>query len=167
MNHGTTPSSGQVIYPFSQAADLLRSPPTPVSTGHLVLFSAGKVAGTCSWPHSPLSSVEVKNKWSYTSSFTYVFMAWYLIKLMDNTVFIVSGLINVLISSNRPRRSATEDSAVCCEQQQTKQYKRMVLNVNEGATMHQQLCFHRLIELRDCLYESQFFVSRHEPFALC
>ena len=49
MNHCATPSSGQVIfYLLSHAADLLRSPPTPVSTGYLVLFSAVKVAGTCS-----------------------------------------------------------------------------------------------------------------------
>jgi len=68
-------------------------------------------------------------------------MTWYLIKLMDNTVFIVSDLINVLIPANRPRLSATEDSAVCFGQQQTKhvtalQCKRMVLNVNAGAAKH-------------------------------
>jgi len=37
------------------------------------------------WPgrvanHSPSSSAEIKNAWSYTSTSTYVFMAWYLVK---------------------------------------------------------------------------------------
>jgi hypothetical protein len=32
MNHGATPNSGQVIHLLSQAADLLRNPPTPVTT---------------------------------------------------------------------------------------------------------------------------------------
>lgn len=68
-------------------------------------------------------------------------MAWYLIKLKDNIEFVVSDLINVvLIPSNRPRRSPTEDNAACCEQQtkhvNTLRYKRMVSNVNAGVAMH-------------------------------
>jgi hypothetical protein len=35
--------------------------------------------------HSPPSSVEVKNIWSYTSTQPYVFMAWYLVKRKDFT----------------------------------------------------------------------------------
>jgi hypothetical protein len=34
--------------------------------------------------HSPPSSAEVKNTWSYTSTPTYVFMAWCLAKHRDN-----------------------------------------------------------------------------------
>jgi hypothetical protein len=30
--------------------------------------------------HSPASTAEVKNAWSYTSTPPYVFMAWYLVK---------------------------------------------------------------------------------------
>ena len=68
-------------------------------------------------------------------------MAWYLIKLKDNIDFIVSDLMNVvLIPTNRPRRSAAEDNAVCCEQQtkhvSTLQYKRIVSNVNAVAALH-------------------------------
>jgi hypothetical protein len=37
--------------------------------------------------HSPPSSAEVKNPWSYTSALQYVFMAWYLIKHRDNFTF--------------------------------------------------------------------------------
>jgi hypothetical protein len=34
--------------------------------------------------HSPPSSAEVKNSWSYTSTPQYVFMEWCLVKHMDN-----------------------------------------------------------------------------------
>jgi hypothetical protein len=37
--------------------------------------------------HSPPSSVEVKNAWSYTSTPQYVFMAWCLVKHRDNFTF--------------------------------------------------------------------------------
>jgi hypothetical protein len=37
--------------------------------------------------HSPPSSAEVKNAWSYTSSPPYVFMAWRLVKHRDNFTF--------------------------------------------------------------------------------
>jgi len=44
------------------------------------------------WPgheadHSPTSSTEVKNAWSYTSIRPYIFMVWYLYKLADNFTF--------------------------------------------------------------------------------
>jgi hypothetical protein len=38
--------------------------------------------------HSPPSSTEVKNAWSYTSSPQYVFMAWCLVKHMDRFTFV-------------------------------------------------------------------------------
>jgi hypothetical protein len=37
--------------------------------------------------HSPPSSAEVKNAWSYTSTPQYVFMAWCLVKQRDNFTF--------------------------------------------------------------------------------
>jgi hypothetical protein len=37
--------------------------------------------------HSPPSSAEVKNAWSYTSTPQYVFMAWCLVKHRDNFTF--------------------------------------------------------------------------------
>jgi hypothetical protein len=37
--------------------------------------------------HSPPSSAEVKNVWSYTSIPEYVFMAWCLVKHRDNFTF--------------------------------------------------------------------------------
>jgi hypothetical protein len=37
--------------------------------------------------HSPPSSTENKNAWSYTSTSQYVFMAWCLVKRRDNFTF--------------------------------------------------------------------------------
>jgi hypothetical protein len=37
--------------------------------------------------HSPPSSAEIKKAWTYTSTPLYVFLASYLIKLMDNLTF--------------------------------------------------------------------------------
>jgi hypothetical protein len=37
--------------------------------------------------HSPTSSAEVKNAWSYTSTPSYVFMTWYLVKHTDKFTF--------------------------------------------------------------------------------
>jgi hypothetical protein len=39
--------------------------------------------------HSPPSSAEVKNAWSYTSTPQYVFMAWCLVKHRDNFTFYI------------------------------------------------------------------------------
>jgi hypothetical protein len=38
--------------------------------------------------HSPPSSAEVKNAWSYTSTLQYVFMVWCLVTHGDNFTFI-------------------------------------------------------------------------------
>jgi hypothetical protein len=50
------------------------------------------------WPvreadHSPASSVEVENAWSYTCTHPYVFTAWYLFK--DRLVFIERYLVKL------------------------------------------------------------------------
>jgi hypothetical protein len=37
--------------------------------------------------HSPQSSAEVNNTWSYTSTHQYVFMAWLFVKQRDNFTF--------------------------------------------------------------------------------
>jgi hypothetical protein len=41
----------------------------------------------CETNHSPPSSVEVKNEWSYTSTPQYVFMAWYFVKHRHTSTF--------------------------------------------------------------------------------
>jgi hypothetical protein len=48
--------------------------------------------------HSPPSSAEVKNTWSYTSTNTYVFMAWCLVKDRDKFALTFS-LVYVLFES--------------------------------------------------------------------
>jgi hypothetical protein len=41
--------------------------------------------------HSPLSSAEVKNAWSHTSTPHYAFMAWCLLKHKDNFTFTLAN----------------------------------------------------------------------------
>jgi hypothetical protein len=53
------------------------------------------------WPgreadHSPPTSVDVKNAWSYTSTPQYVFMAWCLVKHRDNFTFTLLLLYFIL-----------------------------------------------------------------------
>jgi hypothetical protein len=51
--------------------------------------------------HSPPSSAEVKNAWSYTSALPYVFMASYCLKLRDNFSFILAYLhLNLIMSAD-------------------------------------------------------------------
>jgi hypothetical protein len=54
-------------------------PPSPLSNGYRELFSEVKRPGSEA-NHSPSSSVEVKNAWSYTANLPYVFKAWYNLK---------------------------------------------------------------------------------------
>jgi len=54
-------------------------PTSLLSSGYRDLFSRGKSAGAWSWPLT-LSSAEVKNVWSYTSTRPSVFLAWCWIK---------------------------------------------------------------------------------------
>jgi hypothetical protein len=50
-------------------------------------LSLGVKRPGCEADHSPPSSAEVKNAWSYTSTPQYVFMAWCLVKHRDNFTF--------------------------------------------------------------------------------
>jgi hypothetical protein len=45
---------------------------------------SGSKAARCEADHSPPSSAEVKNSWSYTSTPQYVFVAWFLVKHRNN-----------------------------------------------------------------------------------
>jgi hypothetical protein len=86
--HGGQPVSilgrGREFFSSSPRPDRLWIPPSFLSSGYRDSFSGCKVAG---WgggegeaDHSPPSSSEVKNAWSYASTPLYVFMAWYLVK---------------------------------------------------------------------------------------
>jgi hypothetical protein len=47
----------------------------------------------CEADHSPPSSTEDKNIWSYTSTPPYAFMAWCLLKHRDNFIFIFTHFL--------------------------------------------------------------------------
>jgi hypothetical protein len=72
------------IFLFATAASRLALGPPPASylMGIGTPFPGGKAAGRESH-HSRLRSVELKNEWSYTSTPSYVLMAWYLGKHSD------------------------------------------------------------------------------------
>jgi hypothetical protein len=62
------------------------------STQPPLQWVAGALSLEVNWPgreadHSPPSSAEVKNAWSYTSTPQYAFMAWCLVKHRDNFTF--------------------------------------------------------------------------------
>jgi hypothetical protein len=59
-------------------------------------LSLGVKRPVCEADHSPPTSAEVKNARSYTSTPQYVFMAWCLVKHMDNFTFTFTFL-NTLI----------------------------------------------------------------------
>jgi hypothetical protein len=69
-------------------------PPSLLSNGCRSPFPGDKVAGAWS-DHSPPSSAEVKNAWSYTSNPQYVFNAWCLVKHRDNFTFTFNIFGNV------------------------------------------------------------------------
>jgi len=45
--------------------------------------------------HSPPSSAEVNNAWSYTSTPPYLFMAWFFIKYRDNYSYLYLKLVEI------------------------------------------------------------------------
>jgi hypothetical protein len=53
--------------------------PASYPRGTVGSFTGGKVPGLKA-DHSPPSNAEVKNAWSYSSTTTYTFMAWCLVK---------------------------------------------------------------------------------------
>jgi len=53
-------------------------------------LSLGIKRPRCEADHSPPSSAELKNEWSYTSIPQYVFIAWCLVKHRNNFTFLSS-----------------------------------------------------------------------------
>jgi len=87
----------------AEAMTTFLSPRIRVQTGsraHPVSYSMGTGA---SFPgikrpgrkadHSPASTAEVKNTWSYISTALYVFMVWCLVKHMDNFTFELDAIL--------------------------------------------------------------------------
>jgi len=65
--------------------DLLRGPPSLLSSRYRGAFSPEVKRPEREAEHSPSSSSKFKNAWSYTSISVYVLMAWCLVKPSDNT----------------------------------------------------------------------------------
>jgi hypothetical protein len=79
---------GLGIYLFTTASRTALGPTQPP-----IQWVPGALSLRVKWPgceanHSPPSSAEVKNAWSYTSTPQYVFMAWCLVKHRDNFTFL-------------------------------------------------------------------------------
>jgi hypothetical protein len=86
-NHDLIPEGAEISLFSTVSRPALRSTHPPIlSNGGPIL--SGKVATAWSWCLS-LSSVEVKNVWSYICTPpTYIFIAWCLIKHRDNFTFL-------------------------------------------------------------------------------
>jgi hypothetical protein len=71
---------GQVSIPFPLRPDKPWGPPSLLFNGHQGYLPSGVKRPGREADHSPPSSAEVKNAWSYTSTPTYVLTTWYLVK---------------------------------------------------------------------------------------
>jgi hypothetical protein len=65
----------------------LWSPSSLLSNGYWGVLSPGLKRPAREADHSPPTSAEVKNAWSYTSTHQCVFMAWCLVKHRENFIF--------------------------------------------------------------------------------
>jgi hypothetical protein len=78
---------GLGIFLFTTASETAVGPTQPP-----IQWVPGALSLGVKWPrreadHSALSSADVNNAWSYTSTPQYVFMAWCLVKHRDNFTF--------------------------------------------------------------------------------
>jgi hypothetical protein len=81
------PGMGREFFFSSPRPDLLWGPPNLLSDVYRGAISPGIKRPGREANHSPSSSTEFKNAWSYTSIHTNIFMAWYFIKPRDNFTF--------------------------------------------------------------------------------
>jgi hypothetical protein len=78
--------------------------------------------------HSPPSSAEVKNAWSYTSTPQYVFMAWCLVKHRDNFTFTSNLRVLGNKNSSRYSREIKKKSESVCNIQQYRSFHYLAMN---------------------------------------
>jgi hypothetical protein len=86
---------GATVFTSPQHPDQFCGPSNLLSNGTGANFSGDKVAGREA-DHSPPASVQVHKMWTYKSTLPYAFMAWCLIKHMDNFTFFFQ-LVYVLL----------------------------------------------------------------------
>jgi hypothetical protein len=95
--NGFDSQRGLEICLFNTASRTAMGPTQPPTQ-----WVAGALSLGVKWPgreadHSPPSSAEIKNAWSYTSTPQYVFMAWYLVKHRDNFTFYIHTYVHTYI----------------------------------------------------------------------
>jgi hypothetical protein len=78
---------GLGIFPFTTMSRLALGPTQPPVQCVPGVLSLEENRPGCEADHSPPSSVEVKNAWSYTSTPQYVFMLWCLVMHRENFTF--------------------------------------------------------------------------------
>jgi hypothetical protein len=77
---------GLGVFLFTTVSRTALKPTQPPIQWVLEALSLGLKRQGHETDHSPPSSAEVKNAWSYTSTPQYVFMAWYSVKHRDNFI---------------------------------------------------------------------------------
>jgi hypothetical protein len=85
-DRGSIPGRGWELFSSPPGSDRFWGPPSLLSNG----YGGGPLSPGVrerEANHSPLSSVQVKNPWSYTSIPPNVFMAWYLVTHRNNFTF--------------------------------------------------------------------------------
>jgi hypothetical protein len=87
VNIVTRLRAGRFLFPTASRLPLLWDPPSLASNRYRGLFPREYRGPGSEANHSPPTSAEVKNAWSYTSTPTYVFMARYLVQHRDNLTF--------------------------------------------------------------------------------
>jgi hypothetical protein len=92
------PAGGLGIFLFATVFRMAMGPTQPPIQWVAGALSLGVKRLRREAGHSPLSSAEVKNAWSYISTPQYVFMAWCLVKHKDNFTFtLLRFLFSLLI----------------------------------------------------------------------
>jgi len=87
MIGGSSPDGSWEFFSSPPCTHRLWGPPSLLSNGYQGFFPWGVRMPEREADHSPKSSVEVENAWSYISTPQYVFMAWCLVKHGDNFTF--------------------------------------------------------------------------------
>jgi hypothetical protein len=114
MIGGSSPGRGWEFFSSPPRPDRLRGPPSLLFNGYQGLFPWEVKRPWCESDHSPPSSTEIKNEWSYTSAPQYAFMAWCSVKIKhsDNFTFYLNEKVKITISANIHVAVITEDRTV-------------------------------------------------------